>query len=105
MNTLLRFHAGISIALSLLALTFLVIYGEKMVPGGPFVSFRGDITPHIFALAALFFAFVRFRSYSTGRRVSSILIAGFAVLISTLTAHSTYAFFHEPFARGTFFRW
>ena len=105
MNAILRFHAGISIALSSLAFAFLAIFGIKLIPGGPFVSFRGDIMPQILSLAAFGFAFVRYHSYSTKRRMLVLLIAGLAAVVSTLTALSTYSFFHEPFARGSFFRW
>lgn len=43
MNTVLRYHIGISLLLSFVAFTCAVVCGAKAIPGGPFVSFRGDI--------------------------------------------------------------
>jgi hypothetical protein len=102
---ILRFQFSVSIGLSVFAFALLVVFGEKRIPGGPFVSFRGDILPHFFVLAAVIFALVDYSSRSTRHRVFSILTAGLALTVSTLVALSTWSFFHEPYARGRLFAW
>lgn len=102
---MLRFPLSISNGLSFVAFAFFVVFGGKQIPGGPFVSLRGDILPHIFTLAAVIFAFAHYSSLSTRHRVFSILTAGLALTISTLVALNTWSFFHTPHARGHLYAW
>jgi hypothetical protein len=96
---------AISVLLTFTGFACAVIFGVKMIPGGPFVSFRGDILPHIFAIAAFAVALRHYRSYPTIKRIISLCTAGFALLLSAATGLATYSFFYAPYARGAFFRW
>lgn len=95
----------VSISLTFLAFAGAAVFGVKVNPGGPFVSVRGDILPHVFTLAAVGFALVRYSSFSAQRRVFAILTAGLALAVSTTVALNTWSFFHHPHARGRLFAW
>lgn len=105
MKLLLRYPLTVSLLLSFVGIAFFLVDAAKMIPGGPFISFRGDILPHVFAALAILIVLPGYRAYSTGRRITALCVIGFALLLSTATALSTYAFFKAPYARGAFFRW
>jgi len=103
--SLTSLHTAISFGLSVFAFLIAGFFGVKSIPGGPFISFRGDILPHFFTCAALIFSLIRYKPSSTPRRLLALFAAGLALLVSTLTALGTYSFFHDPYARGQFFCW
>ena len=76
-----RLHLTVSAGFSRLAFACLAIFDNKIIPGGPFISFRGDILPHMLTIG-VFFACVHYRSSFTRRRVLAILAAGLAVVAS-----------------------
>ncbi|MEO8826677.1 MAG: hypothetical protein ABI443_12635 [Chthoniobacterales bacterium] len=61
--------------------------------------------PQVFAASAIFFALWHYHSYSGRKKIVALLVVGIALLVSIFIGYSTYAFFHERFARGTFFAW
>jgi hypothetical protein len=105
MKATFRYTLIIAISLWFVGEYFKTHFGAKAIPGGPFVSFRGDVLPHIFAGIAILLIVWRYSSYSSGKKTTALFVVAFALLLSISTAHATYSFFHDPFARGVFFRW
>lgn len=95
--------AGRAVGYIALAVVCVFFGGSKIIPGGPFISFTGDILPHGFTAAAVVVCFRSYRSSSTGQRVILLILAGLAASLSLLTISSTYSFWTRPYARGSLF--
>jgi hypothetical protein len=94
-----------SVILSFVGLACAVFFSIKMIPGGPFISFRGDILPHLLTGIALVLALFHYRSYTIQKRIGALFAGGLAIAFSIVIAFGTNSFFQNPYARGDFFGW
>src|SRR5579864_8000460 len=77
----------------------------RIIPGGPFVSFHGDILPVVGCAATLAVSAITFRAISQERRLilGSAMLASLVVIGVVVT--NVLSFWNEPFARGAILAW
>jgi hypothetical protein len=73
----------------------------KVVPGGPFLSFIGDIIPAFVCVAVAVFGFASLRSTRGGALAIVCLLILLATALFGSIAKDVILFWFRPYARGT----
>lgn len=95
---------GWALVLSVLAATF----GgnvDRIVPGGPFVSYTGDILPFVAALAAIRLCLLLLRVRGFASKPLALAPILFATVAMANVIRGIVQFWFRPHARGDFFGW
>jgi hypothetical protein len=79
--------------------------GGKLVPGGPFVSIRADLTPFVLCVGVIALSWRSLRHGRLLRRSSVALIVLAAAAVAILVVDQVVSFWLRPYARGALVSW
>ncbi len=75
----------------------------RSIPGGPFVSFFGDILPAFAAIASIGIELLTLRRLPTGPKMFAIALILIATISLANVCIDVYSFCNRPHARGNLF--
>ena len=83
----------------------LTLTAAKMIPGGPFVSIRSDLTPFILSVAVIALAWRSLRRGGPRRRLGAGIVVLMAAAVAGVAADNVMSFWLRPYARGALVGW
>jgi len=83
----------------------LIPYSGKIIPGGPFLSIRGDVMPIIISCIVLTIGLRAYRTASLGSRLLILLFCGIALFFIITVLENVVMFATDKYARGPLLDW
>ena len=94
-----------ALVLVVVVAALLTLTEVRMIPGGPFISVRSDLTPFVSCIAAIAVSWRSLRHGRFARRLGVAAVVLFAAAVAIVAADSVMSFWLLPYAHGATVGW